>query len=297
MEDQTIAKDEVVESTTIVEDEPTSSPESQAETETSSEETVTPQKEEDVVEDKPTPFHKDPAFKERVQEIETKYGKAAQNWEIVNQLATEDPEFALIMIEKMEKAGKVPQGTYEKAKLELKPEPKEEKKQDTKEVVGVEDVLKNNPDIEYARQLRERDLQRQQEEAAKAEKFLQDFEAKRPKIAESSDPLLTRQSIAMETKRIMKENKDISFETAMDIAYKWVVERESVLEEYKEKGEIEGLARRVQEDSVTSTGGSASPSKRLRALSPEEVNARDLMGLSTEEYLKYLDDPNSSVVE
>jgi hypothetical protein len=253
-------------------------------------------------EEKPEPFHKDPAWQERIGEIEQKYGTAAKNWDTVSRLAATDPDFALVIIEKMEKAGEVPEGTYEKAKSELKTEEKEKKEtKETKEPEVVldpklQEALLNNPDLQYARQLKERALQEEARAKQKAEEFLQNFEAKRPEIAKSKNPLLTRQAIAVETQRLMAE-KGLKYEDAINEAYLWIVKRESVMEEYREKGEIEGLARNIQEDVVTTNGGSAQSSSSTRRLTPDEENARASLGFTKEEYVKYLDDPNSGIID
>lgn len=252
---------------------------------------------EEVEESKP--FHKEPAFQERIREVEQKYGTKASNWDTINQIAAEDPEFALTIISKMESAGAVPKGTLERAQQQLKVATP--KKDDTAEKVEkvdkIQEALESNPDIQYARQIREREEQKAKEEDRQLEEFLQNFEKERPDIAKQADPLITRRAINLEAQRIMASNKDIPLEKAMDQAYRWVVKREEVLEEYKEKGQIEGLVRNIQEDRVISSGGGGASGVKLRKLSPDEQSARDLMGMSNEEYLKYLDDPNSGVVD
>lgn len=253
------------------------------------------------------PFNENPKFRERIQQIEGKYGGKAKNWDLINQLAAEDPNFALTVIKKMEDAGAAPKGTYEQAKARLEPQEAQnindeqpgndqqgQPNQLTEEQL-IQKVLESHPDVKYAREERERREAQEAEMRINANKWLQNFEKDRPEIAQHPNAEQVRKMIYNEAQ--MQMQKGVGFKDAMDYGYKWVLKRDEVLEEYRQKGEISGLASNISQTAATPQGGTATPPKTHRALSDEERNAANLMNMSAEEYVKYVDNPNSGIVD
>lgn len=291
--------EEVVE-TTESED---SSPETEV-ADTSSEEVETEETETDEVEDSSkddtdddkssltgaedtVPFNKNPKFKERVEEIETKYGKKAQLWDTIAKLSSSDPEFQLELTRRLEAAGELPKGTYEMAKQKASSVDQTDKTEN-KEPDELEEKISKLPEVQYARELLRK---KQEEEAAEAERIeglLQNFESRHTDIANSKNPKALRKRIATLAEGYREEGMD--YEKSLEEAYRILVDKDSMLAEAREKGELEGQIKAgIKSVAGTSTGGQKQSSTPLRKLSREEEEARAMLGYSKEEYIRFKD--------
>lgn len=248
-----------------------------------------------------------PRFKERVQKLEQKikqeyaqkYETSAKNWEAINQIAATDPDFALTIVERMEKAGMAAPGTYEKAKAQLEASKLSQKEEVTGEQKAYEELISKDPAVQWAKTKLAQEQQEAQRRESETESFLQKFEEDRPGIKVEGDEeasTMNRQAIMLEAKNLMRKNKDLSFKDALDQGYRWVVKREDLLKEYREKGEITGLANSIQQGGLTATKGESAPRTASRALDADEQAAAKLMKVSNEEYLKYVGS-NSGMVD
>ena len=262
------------------------------------------------------PFHETPAFKQRIQEIEGKYSSQAKSWAIINEIAQEDPDYALLTIEKMEKKGALKPGSYELAKKQLYPNGKpgeqapvqnqpvqpniNNPQQQNLDRSEWNKLIENHPAVKFAKTLQEQETAKTAAAEEAAVNFLITFENKHPEIANSPNPELTRARIGAEAKALRAENPKLSDEEVLEMATKWVCHRDTVLKDYKEKGEISAALRNIQENAsnanVTSVAGSSGSASR--ALSAEEKRGKELMGFKTDqEYIDFINDPNSGIVD
>jgi len=237
-----------------------------------------PKKEEEV------PFTERPGVKERLSEIEEKYGSKATYWDAIAEISQQDPEFRLMVLEKLEATGKLPSGTVESFKK------KTEVKEEDKEYINkLPDDVK--ADLEAARQMRLEREAEQREELQKAETFFADFESKRPDITSSPNPARTRNLIFTLASELV-ERKGIEFETAMDQAYKTVVHGENA-----ENKEIERVVQSAQENASAIAPSVSTASSKMRKLTQEEKRAAELAGMSLEEYIRYRDSSEDDIFE
>ena len=237
-----------------------------------------PVKEEEI------PFVERPGVKERLSEIETKYGSKAEYWDTIAELSQQDPEFRFMVLEKLEATGKLPKGTVESFKKKTEVHEKDE------------EYINNLPedvraDLKAARQIRmEREQQLVQEREA-AEKFFAGFEQTRPEIAASPNPPRTRNLIFTLASELV-ERDGMEFEAAMDHAYKTVVRGTSSQNE-----ELERQIQSNQENASAMAPGVSGVSGRMRKLTQEERRAAELAGMTPEEYIKYRDSSEDDIFE
>jgi hypothetical protein len=254
-----------------------------------------------------------PRFKERVnsivakereklqKEFEDKYGKAANNWAAINEIAQKKPEVALTIIKEMEEAGFAEKGTYENAKAIIEKQnaqaPANQQPQTQTQQTAVLDP-ETQKVVDFAKSLLTEKEKAQATEIEKQENVLQTFESRHPEIAQSKSPESTRRLIGLQAQKELDEGRAKDFSEALEIAARWVLHRDDLLKEYKEKGEINGIIRSAQDaNSVPLSGGVSASGGSHRALDAEEREAMKTLGFKDEgEYLKYLDG-NSGMVD
>ena len=244
----------------------------------SQEESSLKEKEEEI------PFNKNPKFQERVKEIEEKYGKKAQLWDTLAKLSNNDPDFQLEVTRRLEAAGELPKGTYELAKKRYETSVTEEKEPDE-----ISKKVESLPEVQFARQLMQQKQQEQLEEAQRIEKILQDFEKRHPDIPQSPNPRVLRARIATLAESYREEGME--YEKSLEEAYNVLFNRESMLASEREKGEIEGQIK-ADVRSVASTPSESqakASSTGLRKLTREEEEARAVLNMTREEYIRYKD--------
>lgn len=253
-------------------------PEADAQPEESSLET----KEEEEV-----PFNKNPKFNERLESIEEKYGKKAQLWDTLTKISTNDPEFGLNLMEKLEAAGELPKGTHQEAKGKL-----ESSKTDIKKPEDTTTELSSLPEVQFAKQLMQDKQQEEQVEQQRIEGLLQDFEKKHTDIDTSKNPRVLRARIATLAEGYRDDG--MTYEESLEESYNVLFNRESMIEDAREKGNVEG---RIKADlaSVATTPSSnrAASTTSVRKLTREEEEARQLLGYSKKDYVKYKDSDGS----
>lgn len=240
--------------------------------------------EEPVKKEEEIPFVERPGVKERLSEIEEKYGSKAEYWDTITEISQQDPEFRIAVLEKLEAAGRIPKGTVESFKK------KTEVRQESDEYINSlpEDV---RADLIAARQLRmEREQQAIRERTA-AEKFFAEFERTRPEIASSPNPVRTRNLIFTLASELVERN-GLEFEAAMDQAYKTVVRGTNTQNE-----ELERTIQSNKENASAIAPSVSNASGRIRKLTQEEKRAAELAGMTPEEYVKYKDSSEDDLFE
>jgi hypothetical protein len=230
------------------------------------------------------PFTERPGVKERLAEIEEKYGSKATYWDTIAEITKEDPEFRVAVLEKLEATGKLPKGTAEAERKKFSSLQESEKYIEKLP----EDV---QADLKAARELRQRRESQKAADMQRAQEFFMDFEKERPDIATSANPDATRNLIFNLATQIAQSD-EVEFVDAMDEAYRTILHRGE-----QENDAIKRKVQQVQEDSgVAPTGGPGKTSK-LRKLSQSEKRAAELAGMSHEEYVKYADTPEEELFE
>jgi len=140
------------------------------------------------------------------------------------------------------------------------------------------DGLTENPDIQYARQLR-------LEAQAKEEKFFQDFEGKHADLVEGTPEVVSANRSAIGAVAAKQIRQGVSKEDAFEYAYKLVMNPNQLVED----GKLQGLA---QMQSVSTTEGAASGgvanNSSSGALTQEQKEMARRMGVSEEAYAKQL---------
>lgn len=242
------------------------------------------QEEPKKVEEENIPFTERPGVRERLDEIEEKYGSKATYWDTIAEVSQQDPEFRFMVLEKLEATGKLPKGTAEsfKKKTEVQTEKTE--------------YINNLPediraDLEAARQIRTEREQQKLQEVAAAEKYFADFEQSRPEIGKSPNPPRTRNLIFTLASELV-ERDGMEFDGAMEQAYQVVVRGS--------KTQNEQLERQIQENQENASAIAPSVSNasgKMRRLSQEEKRAAELAGMSIEEYVKYRDSSEDDIFE
>lgn len=236
------------------------------------------------------PFNKNPKFQERVQEIETKYGKKAQLWDTIAKLSNSDPEFQLELTGRLEAAGELPRGTYELAKKRIETQGVETKEK--KEPDGLEEKVSRLPEVQFARDLMRQKQEEEAVEAARIEGILQNFESRHTDIANSEKPQVIRQRIATLAEGYVEEG--MKYEDALDEAYTILFDKDGLLAKEREKGEVEGQIKAGIKSVAGASSGSQKPSTQpLRKLTREEEEARAILGFTKEEYIRYKDSDGS----
>jgi hypothetical protein len=230
------------------------------------------------------PFTERPGVKERLSEIEEKYGSKAKYWDSIAELTKEDPEFRVAVLEKLEASGKLPKGTAEAEKKKFSSLQESEKYIEKLP----EDV---QADLRAARELRQQREAQKAVEMQKAQSFFMDFEKERPDIAQSANPDATRNLIYNLATQIAQTD-EIEFTDAMDEAYKTILHRSE-----QENDAVKRKVQQVQEDSGAVPSGSSGKTTKLRKLSQSEKRAAELAGMTHEEYVKYADTPEEELFE
>jgi len=253
------------------------------EEEVSSESEPEPKEEEPKKAEEELPFAERPGVKERLSEIEEKYGSKATYWDAIAEISQSDPQFRLLVLEKLEASGKLPAGTVDAFKK------KSTVKEESKEYVNnlPEDV---RADLEVARQLRierEAEIQKNLQEA---ETFFANFEQQHPGITNSPNPARTRNLIFTLASELVERDGE-EFESAMEQAYKTVVQRKQT-----ENQEVERAIQATQENASAITSGTAALGK-TRKLTQEEKRAAELAGIPFDEYIKYKDSSEDDIFE
>ena len=230
------------------------------------------------------PFVQRPGVKERLSEIEEKYGSKATYWDTIAEVSQQDPEFRLMVLEKLEASGKLPKGTVDSFKK------KTEVREEDKTIINnlPEDV---KADLQAARQVRiEREAQTQNDLQA-AENFFATFEKERPEIAASPNPQRVRNLIfTLASELVETDGKD--FQVAMDEAYKTVVHRGQA-----QNTEVGQAIQANQENASAIAPSVSNASGRMRRLSQDEKRAAELAGMSLDEYVKYKDSSEDDIFE
>lgn len=300
-EDQTSVEDVSVETDVVGTEEPQ---ESQTEVSQGQDVSETTQETQPDIEggEAEEPFNKNPEFTKRIEtakeNIRKEFGQKAENWDLINRLAATDPDFRLTVIKKMEAAGVVQKGTYEAEKAKVQPSSSKEVPQATSDVdPKLMEAVSKHPAVLYAEEQRKREEAEMKAQAEQTEQFLSNFESRHPDIAKSPTPEMVRKQISFEAQRLIGQDPKLSPEDAFEQAYLWTLHRDKVLQEYKEKGEINGLLRRAQQDTPGTEGALQVPASSGRKLSAEELSAAKQMGVSAEEYRRLVDDPNAGVVD
>jgi len=236
------------------------------------------------------PFNKNPKFQERVQEIETKYGKKAQLWDTLAKLSNSDPDFRLELTRRLEAAGELPKGTYEMAKQ--KAETQGVRKDEKKEPDEIEKKVSSLPEVQFARDLMRQKQEEKAAEEARIEGVLRDFESRHTDIASSEKPKVVRKRIATLAEGYVEEG--MKYEDALEEAYTILFNRDSLLAREREKGEVEGQIKAgIKSVAGASSGSQKQSTQPLRKLTREEEEARIMLGYSKEEYIRFKDSDGS----
>lgn len=264
---------------TVEEDE---SPADEADQEAS--EDITDQEESSLKEkEEEVPFNENPKFQERIREIEQKYSKKAQMWDTLAKLSNNDPDFQLEVTKRLEAAGELPKGTYELAKQRYETSVVKEEEPDE-----ISKKVESLPEVQFARELMQQKQQEQIQEEQRLERILQNFEKKHPDIAQSENPRVLRARIATLAESYRDEGME--YEQSLDEAYNVLFNRESMLANEREKGEIEGQIKAdVKSVASTPSASQGKASKGLRKLSREEEEARAVLNMTREEYIRFKD--------
>jgi phage I-like protein len=190
------------------------------------------------------------------------------------------------MTGKLEAAGELPKGTYEAARKQL--DESELGKKDTNKPDELEQKISTLPEVQFARELMRKTQEEQATENLKLEKTLQDFEARHKDIPNSEKPSVIRKRIATLADGYVEEG--MKYEDALEEAYNMLFNKDAVLAREREKGEVEGQIKAgIKSVTGTTVGSSSSNPQTLRKLTREEEEARALLGMSKEEYIKYKD--------
>lgn len=282
---------------TVVESEG-SSPETEGEFSASVEEEVPSTQETEKEEDKnqetqeengslkeeEVPFNKNPKFQERIGEIEAKYGKKAQLWDTLAKMSDNDPDFQLELTRRLEAAGELPKGTYELAKKQIEPIlKKEENKPDE-----IQEKVSSLPEVQFAREMMELQRQQQIAEENRIEGILRNFEKKHPDIGSSGNRKAVRARIATLAEGFGEEGMD--YEQSLEEAYNVLFNRDKMIADAREKGELEGqIKSEIKSVASTPSGNQGVAKTGIRKLTREEEEARELLKMTREEYIRYKD--------
>lgn len=236
------------------------------------------------------PFNKNPKFQERVQEIETKYGKKAQLWDTLAKLSNSDPDFQLELTKRLEAAGELPKGTYEMAKQ--KAETQGAQKDEKKEPDEIEEKVSSLPEVQFARDLMRQKQEEEAAEEARIEGVLRDFETRHTDIGNSEKPKVVRKRIATLAEGYVEEG--MKYEDALEEAYTILFNKDSLLAREREKGEVEGQIKAgIKSVAGASSGSQKQSTQPLRKLTREEEEARAMLGYTKEEYIRFKDSDGS----
>jgi hypothetical protein len=239
----------------------------------------------EVTKDEDVPFFERPGVKERVEGIKAKYESKATYWDTIAEISQNDPEFRIMMIQKLENAGKLPVGTTENIKKQVS-EFQQVAQQESQYLDNLPPALKE--DIAAVREFR------MEQEAVKAQQkeevnnFFLKFEEDKPDIDKTANPARVRNIIFNMASEMVDSGK-AKFEDAMEIAYNTVMHPEKIAERAKEKGQVEALVQANQEAASGLSSGGVSVSGKPVKLTESEKRAAELMGATPEEYRKFKD--------
>jgi len=237
------------------------------------------------------PFFEKPGVKERIEGVKSKYESKANSWDTIVEISRNDPEFGLVLAERLERAGKLPVGTTQRMRTEIE--------QQKATVESSEQYIENLPPDVRADLLAAREF-RQQQELAKAqqekqaEEYFAKFEENKPDIASSPNPSRTRAVIFNMASELMDRGES-DFAKAMEQAYKLVLHQDKIAQSAKEDGQIEAMVQANQEAASGLASGSA-PMKSVK-LTQEERRAAEMIGMTPEEYRKYKDTDSDELFE
>ncbi len=240
-----------------------------------------------------TSFFEKPGVKKRIEGIEQKYGSKAEYWDTISTIAQQDPEFRIVMAERLERAGKLPVGTAERMKGELQ-QVQQQTQNQSQDLNNLPPEIRE--DIKAVREFR------QQQEAVKAQQeqeatnFFLDFEKDKPDIAQSVNPARTRSVIFNMASEMVDRGAEKDIATAMGKAYKIVLHSDELAAKAKEDGQVEAMVQANMEASSALTSGKGVPGKQAK-LSQEERRAAELIGMTPEEYRKYKDTDDDDLFE
>ena len=295
VDDKKVVTEEVVEPTESEVSQPeteggfSASVEEEAPTEKVEEQPEETQNEDSSLKEDEVPFNKNPKFQERLGEIETKYGKKAQLWDTLAKICGNDPEFQYEITRKLELAGELPKGTSDMLKEKLESQKPQEKK---KEEPRVSEDISNLPEVQFARELMRKKQEEEEVENQRVEKILQEFEKGHPDIAESEKAMSIRKRIAALADGYREDGMD--YKEALEEAYDVLFNREALLASAREKGEIEGQIKAdIKSVASTPSANQGQSSSGLRKLTREEEEARILLNMSKEDYIKFKDSDGS----
>lgn len=240
--------------------------------------------EEKVEDEDKLPFAERPGVKKRLEEIETKYSSKATFWDTIAEISQSDPEFRLVVVQRLENAGKLPKGTTENLKNQVA-RSQQEAQEESQFIEKLPPKVRES--LKVAEEIARQKEQEEQQKAAEVEDFFQKFEANKPDIDKSANPGRVR-NLIFNMASEMVERGQAKFEDAMEQAYKIVLHPESIAAKAKEDGQVEALVQANQEASSAITSGGNSSAKAVK-LTPEEKRAAELIGITAEEYRKFKD--------
>lgn len=238
------------------------------------------------------PFFERPGVKERIEGIKTQYESKANYWDTIAEISQNDPEFRLLVIQRLENAGRVPKGTTAqlRGQVEASQQAAQEKSQ----------YLDNLPpevreDLQAVKVWREQQEAEAQARTQEVETFFMNFESNKPDIEKSPNPERTR-NLIFNMASEMVDRGVAKFEDAMERAYKIVLHPESIASEAKEKGQVEALVQSNQEASSAITSGGASAGKPVK-LTPDERRAMELIGITDPNVYRKMKDSGEEIFE
>jgi hypothetical protein len=254
-----------------------------------------------------TPFNNHPAWKRmedklRVQQeaLKAKEAEAARlqaSIGVFGEATNRDPELAKRLIDNLESMGQITAEDAVKAREQIDGQKKSDKSTNVEVPEDVKKAVESLPEVQWARNKRQEELVTSTQRNQEINMFLKEFENQHPDIAVDGDngPMaqLNRSRIGLEAAYYIKNGMDR--DKAYEMAYKFIVKREDTLNEYKEKGAIEGFIQRKEQDgaSVAGTGGQSGKAKA--SLSPEEERNASLAGMTPEEWAAYRDNPDAAM--
>ena len=245
------------------------------------------------------PFNENPKFQERLKQIEDKYGEKAMSYDVVMEAAKFDPDFRVSFAEALEKSGQAPAGTADKVR-EAALKEKSENKTNTK-VSSPIPQAEGSEEYKFLQDLYKQAQLQKLEEQKKTLVDAYNFEQKHPEIANMSNVEQFR-NIVSSNARYLMSTKNLSWADALESAYKVLVGDTEDIEKAKEKAEVSGQIIEAQKNIVSSANvPTGTPPDKLRKLTPEEENARQLLGgdskgYTREAYIHLIDDERSGFV-
>lgn len=240
--------------------------------------------EEPAKEKEEIPFIERPGIKERLAEIDEKYGSKANYWDTITEISQSDPAFRVLILEKLEASGKLPAGTVEAFK---------KKTSSLKESEAYVSALPEDvqEDLKAAREIRLEKQAATEQNLKQAEAFFASFEEAHPEIAASPNPKRTRNLIFTFANELV-EREGIEFADAMERAQGIVLKPNKGVNQ-----EIEAAVQANKEDASGITTGVSTASTKLRKLTQGEKRGAELAGMTPEEYIRFKDASEEDIFE